>query len=193
MYSKRDAPLLFHLLNGKSMSNIQNLTSEEAVEKLKALAKSADICLFTTALTVLPLSTRPMSVSQVDEFGNLWFLSNKSSDKNLHIKNDKRVQLFFSNTSKAEFLSVYGDATVFDHNRAKAEELWNAVDKVWFPGGLDDPELTVICVAPQEAYYWDTKHNKAITFFNILAKAVTGGNGDEEGVQGHISVQGASI
>lgn len=171
------------------MSHIQNLSNQEAVDKLKNLAESADICLFTTALTVLPLSTRPMSVSQVDEAGNLWFLSNKSSDKNLHIQSDKRVQLFFSNKSKSEFLSVYGDAVLFDNNRQKAEELWSPIAKAWFPGGLDDPELSVICVAPKEAYYWDTKHNKAITFFNVLAKAVSGENADDEGVQGKINVQ----
>lgn len=170
------------------MSNIENLSNQEAIDKIKTLAESADICLFTTALSVLPLSTRPMSVRQVDEAGNLWFLSNKSGDKNLHIQADRRVQLFFSNKDKAEFLSVYGDATIFDHNREKAEALWTPMAKVWFPGGLDDPELSVICVSPHEAYYWDTKHNKAVTFFNILAKAVTGGNGDDEGVQGKIDI-----
>lgn len=171
------------------MSHVQNLNNQEAIDKLKALAEDADICLFTTALTIFPLSTRPMSVSQVDEAGNLWFLSNKSSDKNLHIQADKRVQLFFSNKSKSEFLSVYGEASLFDNNRQKAEELWTPIAKAWFPGGLDDPELSVICVAPKEAYYWDTRHNKAITFFNVLAKAVSGENADDEGIQGKINVQ----
>jgi len=91
---------------------VQNLSSHEAIEKLKELIKHNSICMFATRLSDTPLETRPMSVAQVDEEGNLWFLSGKSTKKNEDIAIDPHVQLFFSNVSDQEYLSVYGMASV---------------------------------------------------------------------------------
>lgn len=168
------------------MSDIKNLTDKEAIDKLKELAKGTDICLFTTALDRLPLITRPMSVSEVDDEGNLWFMSRKTSDKNDDIERDERVQLFFSNRSDYEFLSIYGKAMIVQ-DKEKAKKLWTPIAKTWFTEGIDDPELTLICVRPQAAYYWDTKHNKIITLLSYLAGAVIGKQMNN-GIQGKIKV-----
>src|SRR5690349_14210537 len=98
----------------KSMENnastIKHLESSEAVNKMKELVKHESVCHFTTKLTALPITTRPMSVKEVDDEGNFWFLSAIDSQKNEHITIDPRVQLFFSNTSNYEFLTVLGTA-----------------------------------------------------------------------------------
>ncbi len=61
---------------------IQSLQGKEAVEKLKELAKGAENCFFCTDIkTGLPMSVRPMSVLDVDDSGNLWFMSQKDSEK----------------------------------------------------------------------------------------------------------------
>src|SRR4051794_31469923 len=99
------------------MGETKDLSGKEAVEKLQELVKAADICLFTTNLTQLPLSTRPMSTQDVDDNGYLWFLSGKSSHKNEDITADNRVQLFYYNKSSAEYLSVYGEAEKFDDRK----------------------------------------------------------------------------
>ena len=85
------------------MGNRENLSFKEAIGKIKELVSAADICMFTTALTQLPLSARPMSTQQTDDEGNLWFFSEKDSDKNDHIHLDNRVQLFYANKSNYEF------------------------------------------------------------------------------------------
>lgn len=168
------------------MSDIKDLSNQQAIDKIKELAKAADVCLFTTALTQLPLLSRPMSVSEVDDSGNLWFMSRKGSDKNEHIASDDRVQLFFSNKNSYEFLSIYGRAVIVQ-DAQKAKELWTPIAKTWFNEGPEDPELTLIRVHPEDAYYWDTKHNKAVTLLNYIAGAITGKEMNS-GVEGKISV-----
>jgi len=37
-----------------------------------------------------------MAVQEVDESGNIWFLSGADSNKNFEIKQDEEVQLLFS-------------------------------------------------------------------------------------------------
>ena len=168
-------------------SKIKNLTHEEAIKKFKEIVEHESVCLFTTQLTTVPLTTRPMSVKKVCDQGNFWFLSPSDSDKNQEISSDPRVQLFISNTSNYEFLSVYGKASI-TRDRDKIEELWSDIAKAWFPEGKDDPRVTVIKVSPEEGFYWDTKDGKLVSMVKILASAVTGKT-LQEGVEGTISVR----
>lgn len=166
------------------MGDVQSLGRKEANEKIKELAEKADVCLFTTNLTSLPLTTRPMSTRTVDEDGCIWFFSRKDSNKNREIASDSRVQLFYSNFSNSEFMSLYGKASIIMDD-AKAKELWSAIAKTWFNKGYDDPELTLLKIVPEEGYYWDTKDGKVISLIKMLAGAVTGKEFDT-GVEGKI-------
>ena len=60
------------------MGNHKNLYKEEASSKMKELVSSAGICMFGNCSKERPLSARPMSTEEVDEEGNLWFLSRDS-------------------------------------------------------------------------------------------------------------------
>jgi len=168
------------------MGDYKNLTDEKALEKLKSLAEDIKICMFCTELTELPIATRPMGVQEVDDKGNIWFISSRKSNKNFEIKEDDRVQLIFSKISSAEYLSVYGNATIYT-DQSKIDDLWTPIAKAWFEEGKDDPDVSVIKVAPSDVYYWDTKDGKIITLLKIAAAAITGSKSDG-GVQGKISV-----
>lgn len=166
--------------------SVSNLSSTEAVQKIRDLTEAASVCLFATALDRQPVAVRPMGIQQVDEEGNLWFFSNKFSDKNEHITANSKVQLFFSNKNDYEFLTIYGDAVIIV-DREKAESLWTPIAKTWFHEGAGDPELTLICVRPLEAYYWDTKSNKIVSLLKIAAGAILGKTLDN-GVEGKIKM-----
>ena len=166
-------------------SKIKNLSHEEAIDKFKELVDHESTCLFTTRLTEVPLTTRPMHVQEVCDQGNFWFLSSSDSDKNQEIENDPRVQLFISSPSHYEFLSVYGTASI-SRDREKIDKYWNQIANAWFDG-KDDPRITVIKVTPEEGFYWDTKDGKLVSMIKILASAVTGKT-MEEGIEGTISV-----
>jgi len=165
---------------------VQNISRQEANQKIKELAKKADVCLFTTNLTRLPLTCRPMSTRDVDDNGSIWFFSREGSNKNLEIAADNRVQLFYSNFSSSEYMSLYGTVTIIK-DRAKAKELWSAIAKTWFNEGYDDPELTLLKVEPEEGYYWDTKDGKVISLLKLVAGAITSKE-LEVGVEGKLKV-----
>ncbi len=164
---------------------VQNISRQEANEKIKELAKKADVCLFTTNLTELPLTTRPMSTRDVDDDGCIWFFSREGSNKNREITADSRVQLFYSNFSSSEYMSLYGKVTIIK-DEAKAKELWSAIAKTWFNEGYDDPELTLLKVEPEDGYYWDTKDGRVISLVKMVAGAITGKE-LELGIEGKIN------
>lgn len=163
-----------------------DLKKEEAISKIQKLAKDIDICMFCTDLDQQPFSTRPMAVREVDDEGNVWFISSASSHKNEEIKEDENVQLIFSNPSSSQFLSLYGRATIYK-DQEKIKELWSPIANAWFEEGKKDPNVTVLKVDPSEAYYWDTQHGKMVTLMKIAAAAVTGKRMDT-GEQGNLKV-----
>lgn len=166
--------------------HIKDYSGAEAIGKLKELAENARMCIFTTFTSERPMPSRPMALQGVDESGTLYFLSAASSNKNKEIASDPYVQLFFSNEGSSEILSIYGHARV-SQDRAKIKEYWNAFAKTWFQGGIDDPEITLISVEPEDTRYWDTKHNKLVAFLKIGASLVTGKTMDD-GVEGRLDV-----
>lgn len=170
-----------------TQDHIKTLEGKEAVKKLKDLAKSAENCFFCTNIkTGLPVSVRPMSVQDIDDEGNLWFISMIDSNKNEEIKNDPFTQLFFQDNKNSGFLSVYGIAEVIK-DQAKIDELWNPFLKVWFQNGKDDPNISLLKITPTNVYYWDTKHGEAVAFIKMAASIITGRTMDDS-VEGKLEV-----
>jgi len=128
--------------------NYEDLQGKAAVKKMKELVNTAKTCFFCTAMSAgHPFATRPMSVQQLDDDGNFWFLSANDSHKNQELMTDSHVQLLFQGSSYADFLNIYGIATI-STNKEKIKELWEPILKTWFTGGIDDPRISVIKVEP---------------------------------------------
>ena len=158
------------------MSNTKDLNHNEAIDKIKSLVDDIKICLFCTDLKTDDGSTcRPMSAIKVCDQGNIWFFSEKDSDKNKAIAADKNVQLFFSHPAKGSYLVVNGEAEII-LDKTKIEELWTPVAKIWFKDGKDDPTISIIKVKPSNAYYWDTDGNQMINLLKMIASVATGKN-----------------
>lgn len=167
--------------------NRTDLVKGEAIQKLKELVKNESICHFCTDLSNVPIRTRPMSTQEVDDDGNIWFLSSKKSQKNEDILKNSQVQLFYSNTSNYEFLSVLGTASI-SNDKKKIKKLWTPLAKAWFTKGSNDPDITLIKVVPENTYYWDTKNNKMVSLVKMLVSTVTG-KAPDDGVEGKLNVK----
>lgn len=167
--------------------NFANLSGAPAVKKLAELVKEAETCFFCTEGGMGGSGgVRPMSVQQVDEQGNLWFLSASDSYKNREIAANPSVKLFFQGSKHAEFLSLEGQASI-SRDKAKIKELWNFILKTWFTEGEDDPRITVIKVAPSHGYYWDNKHGSAVAGAKMLIGAAIGKTLDDS-IEGNLRV-----
>ncbi|WP_193213618.1 pyridoxamine 5'-phosphate oxidase family protein [Luteolibacter marinus] len=168
------------------MNDKKNLLDDDGVKKLRDMVDAAPTCMFGTKLSGVPMHVCPMQVQQVDRDGGLWFFSGGDSAHNKHIEADPRVQLIFCNGSDFEFLTVYGQAEI-SRDPVRIDDLWNKLAATWFPGGQEDPNLTLIRVAPFVAHYWETKDGKLVTIARLLTSAATG-HAPDIGVEGDILV-----
>ena len=167
--------------------NRQDLRGREAVEKVRELVGRAKNCFFvTTAATGDTGGARPMNVREVDDEGNLWFLSAADSHQNRELALDPAVGLYFQGSPHSDFLHLSGHATV-STDRARIEALWEPVLATWFTGGVGDPRITVVKVTPTHGYYWDTKHGTAVAYVKMLIGAAVGRTLDDS-IEGTLRV-----
>lgn len=168
------------------MGHTKDLHNEDAIKKIKELVKDITTCMFCTKVTEIPFKTRPMATLDVDDDGNLWFMSGIDSNKNDEIKTDDQVQLIYAKGGNSHFLTISGKADLVS-DQEKIDELWNAFAKTWFQDGKKDPNISLIKIVPGEAYYWDTVHGKMVSLLKIAASVVSGKTMDD-GVEGKITV-----
>ena len=119
------------------------------------------------------LRSRPMATQNAPFDGQLWFFTDDDSAKVHEISRDKHVNVSYADPDKNNYVSVSGRASlVKDRNRMRG--LWNPLYKAWFPKGLDDPRLALICVDVEKAEYWDSPDSKVVQLAGFLKAAITG-------------------
>ena len=166
----------------------ENLSNADAIAKLKEISEKAKTCMFITNLNDRsPSNSRPMSLQECDKEGNLWFLSSNESGKNMQIEKDNGVQLYFMNSHDYEYLSIVGEAFIYN-DKSTIEEKWSVFANAWFDG-KNDPKVSVIRVTPSEVYYWDTKFGKFVTMLNFITSIISGNKTDNsDGVEGKLKI-----
>ncbi|MBC7892270.1 MAG: pyridoxamine 5'-phosphate oxidase family protein [Sphingobacteriaceae bacterium] len=159
---------------------------QEELKKIKGRIKDIRVAIMTTISAEGKLHSRPMATNEMEEDGSLWFFTDQSSEKVSELSHDNVVSLSYSNPDDNTYVCLTGEAEVVD-DRKKMKELFNPMVKAWYPKGLDDPDMTLLKVIPQDAEYWDGSSSKMVVAFNMLKAVVTGKEYDE-GEHGKISL-----
>jgi general stress protein 26 len=139
---------------------------------LTELVDRAQVCMLTTMTTDGRHLSRPMGLQEVEFDGDLWFFADADSAKVEQIRANPQVNVSFSNDKQSEWTSIAGTAEPV-HDRAKAEELWSAPLKAWFPDGVDTPGLLLLKVHADTAEYWSAPSSKVVRLLGVARAAVT--------------------
>jgi len=144
---------------------------ENSKSNLYELVKSFDVAMLTTH-QAKEMHARPMVIARLDKGMDAYLLTDTDSVKVEEI--DKNPHALLSFQSARQFASVKGEIT-FDHDRALLKTLWKETWKVWFPKGIDDPNIAVLKFTAQEGEYWDNSGLKGLKYVFEAAKAYIAG------------------
>lgn len=171
-----------------SMSEINYTKDKNGLQKMRALMNMTKVVMLATNLKKTPFSVCPMTIQELDERGDLWFFSDKTSRHFKEIESDNKVQLMYMDEEAQTYISIFGHAThIIDAE--KLNQLWNPKLKKWFTG-KDDPNLTLLNVNMENAYYWENTKNELVSFFNpihsvLVDHKTTTGNKGYVNLQNH--------
>jgi general stress protein 26 len=155
-------------------NNTQNKSSdrEQGIKKLKELIGGIKIAMMATLNEDGTFHSRPMFTQQTDFDGDLWFFSGLHSGKTLELQHDSHICLSYSHPDN-RFLSVSGRAEIVK-DQAMSEKLWSPMYQAWFPGGLQDPNLSLIKVSVERAEFWDLASGKVVQLIGLVKALTTG-------------------
>jgi general stress protein 26 len=144
----------------------------DQITHVAELVDRAKFGMLTTMTATGKHVSRPMALQEVEFDGDLWFFVDDASDKVAEIRINPQVNVSFSNDKHSEWTSLSGTAELV-HDRAKAEELWSAPLKAWFPDGLDTPGLALLRLHADSAEYWESSSSKVVRLLGAARAAVT--------------------
>ncbi len=152
-------------------------TSDEDKNKVYELVKDIKMAMLATLSPEGRMHARPMASIQKGFDGTLWFMSSEHSLKVDEIEARPDVLLAYSHPGRQHYVSITGKARIV-RDRAKIHELWSEADRVWFPKGPDDPELTLLAVDIETAEYWDAPSSAMVHAFGYVKARLAGESPD---------------
>lgn len=127
---------------------------DDSLRKLAALIEGIDIAMLTTRIGDGRLLSRPLRSHGTDAEGALWFITDRNSHKIEEIRLQPQVNVAYAGHDRNTYVSLAGRAAVI-FDKAKLLELWSPVMMVFYPKGIDDPDLCLLRVEIDSAEYWD--------------------------------------
>jgi general stress protein 26 len=146
------------------------MTDTPDAHKITSLLKDFRFGMFTTLDGGKPVA-RPFTIQEVEPGGDLWFLVSRQSTAVHQLSADSRAGVALS--SNDSWVSLTGTAEVVD-SQERVDTYWSPVVEAWFPGGKEDPEITVLKFSPEGGEYWDTPGSRVATAIAFVRAKVTG-------------------
>ena len=166
---------------------VDRLADSEDLRRLGELIKGVRIAMLTTAEKDGSLRSRPMATQEVEFDGDLWFFTEAGSGKVDEVLGNRHVNVSYVSPEDQRYVSVTGTAQLI-YDREKARRLWSPTYRIWFPRGLDDPDLALLKVRVERAEYWDAPSSKMVMLAGLVKSIVTGER-YQAGEHGQIDVQ----
>jgi general stress protein 26 len=157
---------------------------EENVGKLREMIKGIEFAMLTTVDEDGSLRSRPMATPKGEFNGDLYFFTKASAPKVDAVERDRHVCVTYAAPERQRYVSMSGLAR-FVRDRRMMEELWFPELKAWFPGGLEDPEISLLWISITQAEYWEGPFGSSLYLRGV--KAVAAGLAFEDVEQNPIS------
>jgi general stress protein 26 len=141
--------------------------------RLRELLSDLRFAMVTTRAEGGHLHSRPLTAQELDHDGVLWFLVNRSADWLSDVVLDPQVNVAFSAPEDQRWVSISARATIVD-DRQRILDLWTPFVGAWFPGGPEDPDVTLLRADIEQAAYWDAPSGTLTRMAGIVAGMLTG-------------------
>ena len=131
-------------------------TSPQEIDHLSNLIRGIRIAMMTTVCKDGSLCSRPMTTLEPKFDGSLWFFTKADSARTGEVEEEGQVNVTYENSLESVYVSLSGRAMLI-LDPQQIEKLWHEDLRVWFPEGLNDPQLALLRVDVDKWAYWDSQ------------------------------------
>jgi len=166
-----------------------NTNALSAQETLWRLIQDIRFAMLVTQSAHGDLRSHPITTQNREQHEDsvLWFFISSSSEVVKDIQLHPRVNLAYASPEDDHYVSVTGTARIVD-NLDKKRELWSTLSQAWFPGGVTDPDLTLLAVDIATAEYWDVRSSKMVQLYKMARAVMKGEQVARMGEHGHVQM-----
>lgn len=134
------------------------------------LVQGIRFAMFTTQNLDGGLSSRPLTVQEMNADGELYFLMSGTSTLAEEIRAHRNVNATLTKPESSIYVSMQGNAWI-THEQEKIAELWGPSAQAYFPRGPQDPDIALLNMHVETAELWDSPSSKIIQAWKF-AKAI---------------------
>ncbi len=169
------------MLTDPSMDEQNSENQRKLIEALRGF----DTLMVATNASNGQMHARPMAVAEVDDAGEVWFVTDKLSHKVDEIIADPAALV----TGQAErgYVSVTGELDVI-HDPERLSTLWRSDWNVWFDEGEKDPRVVLLRLRPQVGEFWVTRMIGSVRYLFDATRAFLDGREPREDTLEHAKV-----
>jgi general stress protein 26 len=139
-----------------------------ALQELAARLEGQRVAMLTLCDSHDRLVSQPMTPQEMDEDGAIWIMLSRGPTAERVGAGGIAANLAFSDERRATYVSITGRAWRVD-DAVRKRELWSAVSRPWFPGGAEDPALTLLKLQPEHVQIWDGPSSSVVRALAMAA------------------------
>ena len=162
------------------------IADTETLKKLSGMIQHIQTAMLTSE-DGPHLRARPMVAAQKDFTGALYFYTHASAHKVTEVGAHERVGVSYADSHHQLYVSMSGTAQVV-RDKAEVAAHWGESMRVWFPKGVEDPDIAILKVDVDQAEYWDAPSSAMVHLFGYV-KAVTTGEPPHPGENEKVAVK----
>lgn len=129
------------------------MPSQAEIEKKFWTALKSDRTVMLGLAGVQKAHPRPMTAQFDEDHSPIWFFTSSESALTEALTPGSPAIATFAAKDHDLFATMHGRLSL-DHDPATIDRFWNRFVAAWFPGGKDDPKLTLLRFDAERAEIW---------------------------------------
>lgn len=99
--------------------------------------------------------SQPMTAFREEETGTIWFFTRNDTDLARDVAAPGQSAMFsYGSKDQKVWACIHGELSVQGRDPAIIDRYWNPVLAAWYPGGKDDPDLTLLRFDADDGRVW---------------------------------------
>ncbi len=114
--------------------------------------------------------SQPMTAFRDEETGTIWFFARDDTDLARDAAMPDQSAMFTYGSKDQEVWACIHGSLSISQDQEKIDRYWNPIVAAWYPGGKDDPHLTLLRFDADDGRIWVSKQGP-VRFMLEIAKA----------------------